>query len=107
MERAHRQTVSIDYGTSKDFFAIRIANDDMINAHVQRGAIIIVRKQRYASNGEIVLALLNGKMLLRYYKEFDGDLYLTAANNDILPVMVRNSDDLTILGKVCEIRFEV
>ena len=31
MEKAQRQTVSIDYGTSKDFFAIRIVNDDMKN----------------------------------------------------------------------------
>ena len=107
MEKAQRQTVSIDYGTSKDFFAIRIVNDDMKNAHVQRGAIVIVHKQRYANDGEIVLALYNGKLLLRYYKESGDDIYLTAANNDILPFIVRNTDDFTILGKICEIRFEL
>lgn len=107
MGKAQRQTVSIDYGTSKDFFAIRIVNDDMKNAHVQRGAIVIVHKQRYASDGEIVLVLYNGKLLLRYYKASGDEIYLTAANNDIMPFIVRKTDDFTILGKICEVRFEL
>lgn len=107
MERTQRTTVSIDYGTKTEYFAIRVVDDDMINAHFQRGAVVIIRKQRYASDGEIVLVLYNGKVCLRYFKENGEDLYLTAANNEILPVLVRKTDDFTILGKVCEIRFEV
>ena len=103
----YKDTLQLEYGTSKEYFAVRVCSDDMINAHVTRGAVVILRKQRFADNGNIVLVLLNGKALFRYYKEVDGDLYLTAANNDILPVMVRKTDDITILGKVCEIRFEV
>lgn len=106
-ESTRRKSLQIEYGTSKEYFAVRVCSDDMINAHLTRGAVVVLRKQRFAENGNIVLVLLNGKALFRYYKELDGDLYFTAANNDILPVMVRKTDDITILGKVCEIRFEV
>ena len=104
MQESKRNTIQIEYGTSKDYFAVRICSDDMINAHLKRGAVVVIRKQRFAESGNIVLVLLNGKPLFRYYKELDGDLYLTAANNDIMPVIVRKTDDFTILGKVCEIR---
>ena len=107
MERARRTTLQIDYGTSKDFFAVRVDNDDMINAHVLSGAIIIVRKQRYANDGEIVLVLHNQKLLLRCYKASGGNVFLTAANNNILPVLVQPTDEFVILGKVCEIRQEL
>lgn len=106
-ERKKRETVRIDYGTNTDFFAVRIASNDMKNAHIQKGAIVILHKQSYAQNGEIVLALHNGKLCFRYYVVNGNDLYLTAANNDILPVAVKNTDDFLILGKVCEIRIEV
>ena len=104
-ESKYKDTLQIEYGTNKEYFAVRVCSDEMINAHVQRGAVVVLRKQRFAESGNIVLVVLNGKALFRYYKELDGDLYLTAANNDILPLMVRKTDDLTILGKVCEIRF--
>ena len=103
----HENTVKIEYGTNEEFFAVRVVSEDMKNAHLQRGAVVIVRKQRFADNGDIVLVVLNGKTLFRYYNAVDGDLYLTAANNDIMPVMVRKTDDFLILGKVCEIRIKL
>lgn len=107
MEQRRRETLQIEYGTSKEYFAVRVMSEDMINAHIPKGAVVVIRKQRYASNGEIVLVLHNGKLCFRYFKEVDGDLYLTAANNSIMPVIVRKTDDFAVLGKVCEIRFEV
>ena len=107
MEQTQRTKVSIDYGTNKDYFAMRVVNDDMANAHFQRGAVIIVHRQHYASDGEIVLVMYNGKACLRYFREQSGEIYLTAAHNDILPVIVRKTDDFAIMGKVCELRFEM
>ncbi len=103
----YKDTLQIEYGANKEFFAVRIVSDDMKNAHIQRGAVVVVRKQRHAGNGEIVLVLYNGKVCFRYYQEIGGVRCLTAANNDILPVIVKATDDFAILGKVVEIRFEV
>ena len=106
-ENPKRDIVSIDYGTNKDYFAVRIVSDDMKNAHFEVGAIVIVRKQSYANNGDIVLILHNGKLCFRYYVVSGNDLYLTAANNAILPVAVKETDNFLILGKVSEIRIDL
>ena len=106
LERKAREAARID-GAQADCFAVRVATDDMKNAHIQRGAVVIVRKQRHAGNGEIVLVAHNGKVCFRYFQEVDGVFYLTAANNEIVPVIIKAADDFVILGKVIEIRFEV
>ena len=103
----HKDTIQIEYGTNKEYFAVRIANDDMKNAHFQRGALVVVKKQTFAVDGDIVLVLHNGKICFRYYKEQGGEICLISANNDILPVLVRETDDFAILGKAKEIRYEV
>lgn len=104
--RASKDTMQIEYGTNREYFAVRVANEDMKNANINRGAIVVIRKQRFAESGNIVLALHNGKVCFRYYKEQDGEIYLTAANNEILPVLVRKTDNFMILGKACEIRIK-
>lgn len=107
MTEKQREFVRVDYEPRDDYFAVRITNDDMKNAHIPNGAVVILHKQRYAKNGDIVLALHNGEQVLRYYKESGEDLYLTPANNELLPVAVKKTDDFLILGKVLEIRVEV
>lgn len=105
--KEQRNNLTIDYGTSEEYFAIRIMSEDMKNAHFQVGALVVVRKQRHASNGDIVLVLHNGKICFRYYAKDENGIYLTAANNEILPVMVKATDDFIILGKAKEIRMEI
>jgi SOS-response transcriptional repressor LexA len=106
-ERKQRTSVCIDYGGNKDFFAVRLACDDMINAHYQKGAVIILRKQKFANDGDPIIALHNGKLRFCFYKTNGDDIYLTAANNNILPTLIKPTDKLAILGKVCEVRTEV
>ena len=98
--------VKTDYAPS-GYFAVRITSDELTNAHIPKGAILILQKQRQAVDGDIVLAVHNGKVVFRYYKPRGERLYLTAAHNDILPIAVEKDDDLLVLGKVKEIRFEV
>lgn len=105
--KKQRTTVQIDYGGSKDFFAVRLAGDDMINAHYQKGAIIILKKQSFANDGDPIIALHNGKMRFCFYKTNGNEVYLTAANNNILPALVKSTDEFVILGKVCEVRMEI
>ena len=106
-ERQKRTSVQIDYGGNKDFFAVRLAGEDMINAHYQKGAIVIFRKQRFADDGDAIIALHNDKVRFCFYKSSGAVVYLTAANNNILPTLVKPTDKLVILGKVCEVRMEV
>ena len=89
-----KHTLQIEYGNNREYFAVRVCSADMKNAYMPVGAVVVVHKQRYADNGDIVLAVLNGKLVYRYYRTDGDDLYLFPANND-LPVVFR----LGLLGE--------
>ena len=53
-----------------DFFVLRAYGDSMVDAHIDDGDLILVRKQDYAEEGQIVVALIgNEATLKRYYPE--------------------------------------
>ena len=87
--------------------AVRVQNEDMKGAYIPCGAVAVVHKQRTANNGDIVLVAHNSKQDFRYYHKNGETEYLAAANGTIPPVIIGESDDFIILGKVIEIRIEL
>lgn len=86
-------TVSKD----KSLFALRVRGDSMVNAGILNNDIVIAEKTPYASNGEIVVALLNDEATVkRFYKE-NGTFRLQPENDAYEPII---SDEVIILGKL-------
>ncbi len=84
--------------STTDLFMLTIKGDSMINAGILNGDQVMVRKQEYANNGEIVIALTseNEATCKRFYKEQDH--FRLEPENDLLdPILL---DTITILGKV-------
>ena len=53
-----------------EFFILRANGDSMIEANIEHGDLVVVRKQSYAEEGEIVVALMDEEATLkRYYPE--------------------------------------
>lgn len=53
-----------------DFFILRANGDSMIEADIDDGDLVLVRRQNYADPGEIVVALMEDEATLkRYYPE--------------------------------------
>ena len=96
--------VYINHRPKEEYFALKVFGDSMINAGIPDGAILIVHKQPYADNGNIVVAFLNGEQTVKYFKTMNEDMYLVPANNNYFPIPIRKTDDFMILGKVVEIR---
>ena len=82
---------------SGNFFALHVRGDSMINAHIVDGDIVIVEQTPVASNGEIVVALIEDEATVkRFYKE-KGHFRLQPENDNYEPIIV---DELALLGKV-------
>jgi SOS regulatory protein LexA len=96
--------VFINHKPKEEYFALKVFGDSMINAGIPDGAILIVHKQSYADNGNVIVAFLNGEQTVKYFKTMNEDMYLVPANNNYLPIPIRKGDDFMILGKVVEIR---
>lgn len=80
-----------------DVFMLRVRGDSMIEAGILDGDHVIVRRQDAASNGEIVVALLEDEATVkRFYREND-HVRLQPENRFMEPIITR---DVRILGKV-------
>ena len=80
-----------------DVFTLEVSGDSMINIGIFDGDIVIVKKERTANNGEIVVAMTdeNEVTLKRFYKEKD-HIKLQPENDYLEPIILNN---VTILGK--------
>jgi len=65
-----------------DCYILRANGDSMVDAGIDDGDLVVVRKQWFAKDGEIVVALVDGESTLKIYHKADnaGVPYLQAAN---------------------------
>lgn len=84
---------------SGDYFALQVKGVSMIEDGINDGDFVIVEKRSVANNGDIVVALLNGReaTLKRFYQEAQR-VRLEPANSTMKPIFVRQG--LQIQGKV-------
>lgn len=85
-------------GTEDDVFMLSVEGESMINAGILNGDYILVREQNYASNGDIVVALIDEEeaTVKRFFKEKDC-IRLQPENDFMKPIFSKN---VYILGKV-------
>lgn len=82
---------------ASDSFMLRVQGDSMVDAAILDGDLILVRPQRNAENGEIVVAMLDGEATVkRFYREA-GRIRLQPENRALAPIY---ASDVEIVGRV-------
>ncbi len=83
----------------EDLFMLRVQGTSMIDAGIMDGDKIIVRRQKNAENGEIVVALVDDSATVKriYYR--DNQIVLHP-ENEMLADMIFAPNEVSILGKV-------
>lgn len=84
----------------KNSYALRVRGHSMIDDNIQDGDIIVIEKRETASNGQSVIAMINGETvtLKKFYVERNG-IRLQPANPDMAPIYLHN-EEVQILGIV-------
>lgn len=81
-------------------FMLRVRGESMINVGIMDGDLILVEKSDTASNGDIVVAMIDGfeseATVKTFYKE-NGKFRLQPENDEMSPIIVH---DVKILGQV-------
>ena len=78
-------------------FLLKVQGESMVNAGILNGDLVLVKEQHNASNGEMVVVLIeDGATVKTFYKE-NGYIRLQPENDYMDPIIV---PDVTILGKV-------
>jgi repressor LexA len=87
---------------TSDLFALEVHGDSMIDAMVNHGDIVIMKKAQTAENGEMVAIWLKDedRTTLKYFFKEPKGIRLQPANPTMQPIMVMNPASLEIQGKV-------
>lgn len=80
-----------------DAFMLNVRGESMINVGIYDGDRILVRKQQTATNGEIVVALVEDSATVKTFYKEDGYYRLQPENDAMEPIIV---DQVEVLGKV-------
>ena len=82
------------------FFALKIKGESMINAGINDGDLVIIRRQPLVEPGEIVAALIEDEATLKRLRISRGRVFLDPENDAFEPIEVTYREDFKILGKL-------
>lgn len=85
-----------------DLFALEVQGDSMIDAMVNDGDIVIMKRSQEARNGEMVAIWLNDRdeTTLKYFYLENGRVRLQPANPTMEPIFIDDPQNVEIKGKV-------
>lgn len=89
--------IPVEFLPNNDVFMLKVRGESMINAGIMDGDYVVVEKRNTASNGEMVVAMIeDGATVKTFYKE-EGVIRLQLENDTMEPFIL---PDVEILGKV-------
>ena len=90
-------TLPTEIVTDSSSFVLEVHGNSMVNVGIYNGDYIVVREQKSAMNGEIVVAMIDGEATVRTFYKEHGRVRLQPENDAMEPIFATNP---TILGKV-------
>ncbi len=89
--------IPMEFMPNKQTFMLKVQGESMINAGIFDGDMVLVEQTSVASDGEIVVALIDdGATVKRFFKE--DRFYRLQPENDFMDPII--TTDVSILGKV-------
>ncbi len=89
--------VPSEFIPNQEVFMLHVKGDSMMNAGIFDGDTILVKHQNTASNGDMVVALLDDSATVKTYYKEDGYYRLQPENEHMEPIIAEN---ISILGVV-------
>lgn len=87
---------------TSELFALEVSGESMIDAMVNDGDIVIMKRAQEANNGDMVAVWLDDEntTTLKYFFKENDRVRLQPANPTMEPIIVNNPASLRIMGKV-------
>lgn len=87
-----------DFFSKKNLFVLRVSGNSMIDAHIADGDYVVIKKQRTAERGQMVVAQNDdGEATLKYWFQEANRVRLQPANSSMSPIYVKGA---TVMGIV-------
>ncbi len=79
-------------------FFVRVSGASMVDAGIHNGDILIVDRSLEPSEGEIVIAVLDGQLAVKRLVKEKGEFYLFSENDDYENLKINPESDFRIWG---------
>ena len=80
-----------------ELFMLRTYGDSMIDIGIRKGDLIVVKKQNYANDGDIIVALVDGETTLKRFFKDGSKIILHPENKTMKDIIVKECDIQGIL----------
>jgi DNA polymerase V len=87
----------------ESMFALVARGKSMLYDMIATGDVIIVDREPKVKSGMIVVAVLNGELMVKRYQRKGGSIWLLPSNDEFKPIEVTPEMDLEILGVVTKV----
>lgn len=67
-------------------YMLEVDGDSMIEAHIEKGDMVLVERTNNAKVGDIVIAEVDGEFTIKYYRKTGDKVWLEAANKNYKPI---------------------
>jgi repressor LexA len=72
-------------------YMLEVDGDSMIDAHIEKGDMVLVEKTNHAKGGQIVIAEVDGEFTMKYLREKGNKRWLEPANKNYKPIYPEHS----------------
>ena len=87
----------------RDTFLLRVAGDSMMDAGIYEDDILTVDRNLEARNGQIVVALVDGRATVKTFRKDREGVTLVPENKRYVPIKILPASDFQILGVVTNV----
>lgn len=89
--------IPVEYMPNAETFMLKVMGECLIGVGIFRGDTVLVQRQSYAKNGDMVVALVDDSATVKTFYKEDGYYRLQPENDSMEPIIVEHCE---ILGKV-------
>lgn len=88
-------------------FFLRVQGDSMVGAGIHNGDLIIVDRALTAQHKKVIVAVLDGELVIRRLVVNESEISLTAENPNYEPIAITESSAFEIWGTVTNVIHEL
>jgi DNA polymerase V len=87
----------------KDTFLLRVTGDSMMDAGIYENDMLTVDRKLEARNGQIVVALVDGRSTVKTFRKDREGIILVPQNRRYMPIKILPQNDFQIVGVVTNV----
>lgn len=88
-EEILEETISLDeflIPKKDSIYVLEVDGDSMIDAHIKKGDLVVAERTTKATDGQIIIAEVDGEFTMKYFRKNGAKVWLEAANKNYEPI---------------------